>query len=249
MVGEFLLLIYIFFKYYYIYFIHILYIIFIIFISYLYCAGKIPAFEHTIFPTSSLSTFGVFANIGLIVFMFLVGLELDSRLLTKNARNSIIVSLSDMPVPCRSRMWFDGNDISVVAMVAPFGLGLAASIPIYNNFIPATVRFTSFLLFVAVALSITAVSINWSRRQDDDFSIFLLLRFSITKLGPDAKSLFVCDLGPNAKCASGVRVIVLNHLIDIGLDAKINIYLYLYFWCILLIFYSSIGPNAEVGFF
>eukprot|EP01111_Echinosteliopsis_oligospora_P016677 TRINITY_DN7013_c0_g1_i1.p1 TRINITY_DN7013_c0_g1~~TRINITY_DN7013_c0_g1_i1.p1 ORF type:complete len:753 (+),score=196.67 TRINITY_DN7013_c0_g1_i1:68-2260(+) len=104
--------------------------------------GKIPHFTETIFPTqsthvfNSVNTLNVFANVGLIAFMFLVGLELDAQLLRRNVKKSVIISIS--------------------AMIGPFVLGLASSVAVYNVLIPSTTRFTNFLLFVAVALSITA---------------------------------------------------------------------------------------------
>lgn len=92
------------------------------------------------FPPTSITTLNVLANVGLIIFMFLVGLELDPTLLRRNAKNSIF--------------------ISVTAMIFPFCLGLASSVAVYDELIPKTVPYSSFLLFVAVALSITAVSIS-----------------------------------------------------------------------------------------
>jgi Kef-type K+ transport system membrane component KefB len=100
--------------------------------------GRSAVFENYLFAKSSLGILKTFADIGLIVFMFLVGLELDANILKRNARNSVL--------------------ISVVAMVLPFGLGLAASLAVYNTQFEdgAQPPFSSFLLFVAVALSITA---------------------------------------------------------------------------------------------
>jgi len=46
--------------------------------------GHIPGFTNNIFPANSLDTFSVFANVGLILFMFIVGLELNIKLMKKN---------------------------------------------------------------------------------------------------------------------------------------------------------------------
>lgn len=59
-------------------------------------------------------------------------------------------------------------------MVAPFALGAAAAVLVYNKLIPDNVQFSSFLLFVAVALSITAV-------------IYIIYMIDI---GPDAKIMW-----------------------------------------------------------
>jgi len=69
--------------------------------------------------------------------LFLVGLEIDFNVFRKNAKASIT--------------------ISAVGLVIPFGLGAAVAVGIYNNFVDAdTVNFSHFLLFIAVAMSITA---------------------------------------------------------------------------------------------
>jgi predicted Kef-type K+ transport protein len=47
--------------------------------------GRIPGFTATIFPESSRTVLNTFANIGLIFFLFLVGLELDLQSLRKYA--------------------------------------------------------------------------------------------------------------------------------------------------------------------
>jgi hypothetical protein len=47
--------------------------------------GRIPGFTAAIFPESSLTVLNTFANIGLIFFLFLVGLELDLQSLRKYA--------------------------------------------------------------------------------------------------------------------------------------------------------------------
>lgn len=99
--------------------------------------GRIPNFTAKIFPTQSVSYLNLVANIGLILFLFLVGLEVDVSVMKKNGRNSAIISLA--------------------GMVVPFGLGAAAAVPIYNNFVETDrVSFGHFLLFVGVAFAITA---------------------------------------------------------------------------------------------
>ncbi len=45
--------------------------------------GLIPAFTENIFPQSSLGILETLANVGLIFFLFLVGLELDIHKLRK----------------------------------------------------------------------------------------------------------------------------------------------------------------------
>jgi Kef-type K+ transport system membrane component KefB len=76
------------------------------------------------------------ANIGLCLFLFLVGMEIDSAIIKRNAKLSITVALAGITLP--------------------FGLGAALSIPIYHHFIDPDILFTHFMLFTGVAYSITA---------------------------------------------------------------------------------------------
>lgn len=76
------------------------------------------------------------ANIGLCLFLFLVGLEIDAAVIKRNARLSVTVALAGMTIP--------------------FGLGAALAVPLYHTFIDESVKFTNFMLFTGVAYSITA---------------------------------------------------------------------------------------------
>lgn len=76
------------------------------------------------------------ANIGLVLFLFLVGLEIDSAVIKRNARLSATVALA--------------------GMVLPFGLGAGLAVPLYHHFIDPSILFTHFMLFTGVAFSITA---------------------------------------------------------------------------------------------
>ncbi|RKP36914.1 Sodium/hydrogen exchanger family-domain-containing protein, partial [Dimargaris cristalligena] len=99
--------------------------------------GHIPNFSSNIFPKDSLPFLGLVANLGLIFFLFMVGLELDMRSLRRNFHRAIL--------------------ISVAGMCLPFGLGIAVSYALFqllgdNHDVP----FTSFFLFLGVAMAITA---------------------------------------------------------------------------------------------
>ncbi|OOQ91524.1 putative K+/H+ antiporter [Penicillium brasilianum] len=102
--------------------------------------GRIPGFTDAIFPTASIPSLSVVANLGLVLFLFLVGLETDLRFLASNWR----VALS----------------VSAAGMILPFGLGSAISYGLYNEFHddPSTVpiKFGTYLLFIGIAMAITA---------------------------------------------------------------------------------------------
>ncbi|GAA5851258.1 hypothetical protein JCM9279_007501 [Rhodotorula babjevae] len=99
--------------------------------------GRIPGFTSNIFPPASVPYVSLVANIGLCLFLFLVGLEVDFSLFRRN------VAIS--------------SSISFLGLVIPFGLGAAVSKGIYDRFVDAsTVDFGTFLLFIGTANAITA---------------------------------------------------------------------------------------------
>lgn len=50
--------------------------------------GRVPGFSAHIFPKESISYLGLTANIGLCLFLFLVGLEIDGSIIKKNAKQA-----------------------------------------------------------------------------------------------------------------------------------------------------------------
>ncbi|KAG8214380.1 Sodium/hydrogen exchanger family-domain-containing protein [Butyriboletus roseoflavus] len=61
--------------------------------------GRIPGFTENIFPSVSLPYLSLVADIGLCLFLFLVGLEIDINVIKRNARMSAIVSLAGIALP------------------------------------------------------------------------------------------------------------------------------------------------------
>ncbi|KAF8638567.1 hypothetical protein AX17_002110 [Amanita inopinata Kibby_2008] len=98
--------------------------------------GHIPGFTANIFPDASMPMLNLTSTIGLILFLFLVGLEIDARVIKRNV--------------------FSSAAVSVAGLLVPLGLGAALGIGIYREFINPTVNFGHFLLFTAVAVGITA---------------------------------------------------------------------------------------------
>jgi Kef-type K+ transport system membrane component KefB/nucleotide-binding universal stress UspA family protein len=95
-----------------------------------------PAAMAALFPVSSLSVLKMLSQVGLVLFMFLVGLELDPKLLQGRTRSSIAISHT--------------------SIVVPFALGAGAAWWLYGSYSPRTVPFISFLLFLGAAMSVTA---------------------------------------------------------------------------------------------
>ena len=93
--------------------------------------GRIPGFSKNIFPIASWPYLNLTSTIALVLFLFLVGLEIDVRVLRSNARASFA--------------------ISAAGMILPFGLGAAAAIPVYHRFVDSTkVTFPHYILFQSV---------------------------------------------------------------------------------------------------
>jgi Kef-type K+ transport system membrane component KefB len=94
-----------------------------------------PELQALVFPKDIIPVIGVVANLGLIFYMFLVGLELD-------------------PSQLRGRMT-QAAAISNASVAIPMALGIAVAVPIYELLGPDT-KFAAFAVFMGVAMSITA---------------------------------------------------------------------------------------------
>jgi Kef-type K+ transport system membrane component KefB len=95
-----------------------------------------PRAMATLFPAHSFPILKMLGHVGLILFMFLVGLEFDPRLLKKRARASVFISYA--------------------SIVLPFGLGAAVATTLWPNYSAANVGFLPFVLFLGVGMSVTA---------------------------------------------------------------------------------------------
>jgi len=93
------------------------------------------AFE-TLFPTASLGVLKTLSQLGLVLFMFLVGLELDPSLLRGRRAASIAISHTSIALP--------------------FALGVGAAWWLRGSYAPREVSFLSFALFLGTAMSVTA---------------------------------------------------------------------------------------------
>jgi len=102
--------------------------------------GRIPGFTDNIFPPKRMDKLSIVANIALILFLFLVGLEMDVSQMKKNLKKSIFISVSGMALP--------------------FGLGVAIAPFLLDNFLQSTqATLLSTALFVGVANSITSFTV------------------------------------------------------------------------------------------
>ena len=95
-----------------------------------------PEFSSTLFPSASLGNLQFLSQIGLILFMFVIGMELDLKVLKNKANDAVVISHA--------------------SIVVPFSFGIGLAYFIYYRFAPHGVDFLSFSLFMGIAMSITA---------------------------------------------------------------------------------------------
>ena len=95
-----------------------------------------PEAAAFLLPADAAPFLGVIAQIGVILYMFLIGLELDLGVLRARLSMTIVVSQA--------------------SIVVPFALGGALALVLFESLAPAGVPFSSFLLFIGVSMSITA---------------------------------------------------------------------------------------------
>jgi Kef-type K+ transport system membrane component KefB len=107
-----------------------------------------PAALHFVFPVESMMNLQFLSQMGLILFMFIVGMELDTGLLRKQAFEAVIISHA--------------------SIIIPFFLGICISYYLYGNYsapenqyitgeaVQTSHSFISFALFMGIAMSITA---------------------------------------------------------------------------------------------
>lgn len=147
-----------------------------------------------LFPPESLTNLGLISQIGLVLFMFVIGMELDFSIL-KNKINETLV-------------------ISHAGILIPFFLGILASYRIYEEYASSHTAFLPFALFIGISMSITAFPVlariiqerGMSKSQvgvlsiasaaNDDVTAWCLLAvvIAIAKAGTFASALYTIAL-------------------------------------------------------
>jgi Kef-type K+ transport system membrane component KefB len=89
-----------------------------------------------LFPPASLETLRQFSQIGVVLFMFIVGMELDVRHVREKGSAAVMISHA--------------------SIIVPFLLGAAPSLFLYRELASPGTSFNAFALFIGVAMSITA---------------------------------------------------------------------------------------------
>jgi Kef-type K+ transport system membrane component KefB len=96
----------------------------------------LPDVAYSLFPVQSLGNLQLLSQIGLILFMFVIGMELDLTVLRNKAHDAVVVSHA--------------------SIIVPFALGVGFAYFTYDTLAPENINFSSFALFMGIAMSITA---------------------------------------------------------------------------------------------
>ncbi len=95
-----------------------------------------PEARAFVFPGGSVAPLSAVAQVGVVLFMFLVGLELDAKIFRERSHSTLAISHA--------------------SIVLPFLLGSLLALFLYPRLSSRDVGFTNFSLFMGVALSVTA---------------------------------------------------------------------------------------------
>ncbi|MBV8297485.1 MAG: cation:proton antiporter [Acidimicrobiia bacterium] len=95
-----------------------------------------PGATSYLFSPNVLPFLNVLAEVGLIFFMFLIGLELDTRLIRGRGHAAALVSH--------------------VSIIFPFMLGVGSALILFSELGSASGKFTPFALFLGASMSVTA---------------------------------------------------------------------------------------------
>ena len=153
-----------------------------------------PDMFQALFPPESLTNLELLSQVGLVLFMFVIGMELDFSVL-KNKINETLV-------------------ISHAGILVPFFLGIVASYWIYEEYAAAQTAFLPFALFIGISMSITAFPVlariiqerNMTKTSlgtlaiasaaNDDVTAWCLLAvvIAIAKAGTFASALYAIGL-------------------------------------------------------
>jgi K+:H+ antiporter len=109
-----------------------------------------PQMHAFIFPQQSVSQLFFLSQLGILLFMFIVGLELDLKLLRSKAKSAVVISM--------------------VSIAVPFLLGSGLAIFLFQSYGSQGKDNLSFALFMGIAMSITAFPVLARIIQEHGFS-------------------------------------------------------------------------------
>ncbi len=124
-----------------------------------------PEFSIFLFPKESLPNLQFLSQVGLILFMFVIGMELDLKVLRNQAHDAVVISHA--------------------SIIIPYFLGMGLAYYLYDQFAPGNIGFTPFALFMGIAMSITAFPVLARVIQERDLTKTRLGSIAITCAAAD----------------------------------------------------------------
>ena len=95
-----------------------------------------PATSNALFPQSSIASFEILSTVGLILFLFLIGTEVNLEHLYQQRTTAVLSSL--------------------MSIMVPFAMGALLAPSLHTRFAPSGIGSVPFVLFLGIAMSITA---------------------------------------------------------------------------------------------
>lgn len=98
-----------------------------------------PETFHFLFASDKLSALDGLSKIGLVLFMFMIGMELDLTILRRKINQTLLISHA--------------------SILLPFFLGMVLSYQVYERYAAAQTSYLAFSLFIGISMSVTAFPI------------------------------------------------------------------------------------------
>jgi len=118
-----------------------------------------------LFPPESLPNLQFLSQVGLILFMFVIGMELDVKVLRHQAHDAVVISHA--------------------SIIIPYFLGMGLAYYLYDEYSPDNIEFLPFALFMGIAMSITAFPVLARVIQERDLTKTKLGSIAITCAAAD----------------------------------------------------------------
>lgn len=186
--------------------------------------GHWPAATAWLFPRNSMDALQLFSQMGVILYMFKIGLDVDWTRIRRQVHGAVVVSH--------------------ISILVPFLLGVLLAVPLFSAHRPQGVDFIPFALFVGVALSITAFpvlarilgergmsatplgSLALTCAAVDDVTAWSLLAVVVAIVSGDGGGRILATLAALALVTAAMIVVVrplLTRLLSVPADSRLRL--------------------------